>query len=222
MRALRNKTNVQAPDADYLYGRIKDDPGDNTGTPVNEQVYGDMHQFFEKLMFDSGLSANNLPENAYSGFQLNQALQNRINALAAILVAAEAVIRAAADTAINAAIATTIYTPSSFSGSGAKNIAVIDLSIYSGSNIMIKVGVAARNASAAGEGTWNEDILSFRSNGGTLVQIGATANLNNRTNGASAPTITYSIAGMVLTVIGNSSSGLALTTYQIRVQTLLA
>lgn len=74
MRALRTKTNVQAPDSDYTFGRIKDDPGDNTGTPVNELLYGDMHQFFEKLMLDAGLAANGLPEQAYTGFQLNQAL----------------------------------------------------------------------------------------------------------------------------------------------------
>jgi len=75
MRPLRNKTNVVPPDSDYTFGRIKDNPGDFTGTPVNELLYGDMHQFFEKLMLDSGLAANGLPENAYSGFQLNQALQ---------------------------------------------------------------------------------------------------------------------------------------------------
>lgn len=74
MRALANKTNVEAPDSDYPYGRIKDNPGNNTGTPINEQVYGDIHQFFEKLMDEAGITPNELPENDYSGFQLYEAL----------------------------------------------------------------------------------------------------------------------------------------------------
>lgn len=74
MRPLRNKTNVIAPTSIYPYGRVKDNPGDGTGTPVNEQVYGDIHQFFEKLMADAGMAANNAPESVYDGFQLNEAL----------------------------------------------------------------------------------------------------------------------------------------------------
>src|SRR6185436_11627537 len=73
-RSLRHKTNVDAPDSDYLYGRVKDNDGTNNGTPVDEELLGDSMQFFEKMMFDSGLSMNELPENAYSGFQYNQAL----------------------------------------------------------------------------------------------------------------------------------------------------
>jgi hypothetical protein len=78
MRPLVDKTNVQAPDSDYPFGRIKDNPGNGTGTPVNELVYGDIHQFFEKMMHESGITPNGLPENDYSGFQLFQALQTVI------------------------------------------------------------------------------------------------------------------------------------------------
>ncbi len=74
MRPLKNKPNVIAPTSIYPYGRVKDNPGDGTGTPVNEQVYGDIHQFFEKLMADAGMSPNNAPESVYDGFQLNEAL----------------------------------------------------------------------------------------------------------------------------------------------------
>jgi hypothetical protein len=79
MRPLKSKTNVTAPSSIYPYGRIKDNPGDGSGTPVNEQVYGDIHQFFEKLMADAGMAANNAPESVYDGFQLNEALQRYIN-----------------------------------------------------------------------------------------------------------------------------------------------
>lgn len=76
MRLLSSKTNVIAPAGDYPYGRIKDNPGDGTGTPVSEQVYGDMHQFFERLMAVGNVKANGQPENAYSGFQLFEAFMN--------------------------------------------------------------------------------------------------------------------------------------------------
>lgn len=78
MRSLENKPNVVAPDADFPFGRIKDKVGSNPGTPVNEVVYGDIHQFFEKLMAEAGVTANELPESEYSGFQLFHALQGAV------------------------------------------------------------------------------------------------------------------------------------------------
>jgi hypothetical protein len=47
-RLLTNKTNVDNADADYPNGRIKDDTGSNNGTPVDEDVYGDLHQTEER------------------------------------------------------------------------------------------------------------------------------------------------------------------------------
>lgn len=87
MRILANKTNVVAPDADYPYGRIKDNPGNNTGTPINEQVYGDIHQFFERMMDKQAgapvgtVTPNDLPENEDNGFQMFEALEGVINKL---------------------------------------------------------------------------------------------------------------------------------------------
>jgi hypothetical protein len=78
MRSLANKANVVAPSVEYPYGQIKDNTGGNNGTPVNEAVYGDFHQFFEKLMAVSGVTANDLPENATNGFQLIEALKKLI------------------------------------------------------------------------------------------------------------------------------------------------
>jgi len=74
MRKLLSKPNVDGVDYDYPFGKIRDKSPSEAGTPVNEQVYGDMHQFFEKLMFDAGIIPNDLPENEYSGFQQNDAL----------------------------------------------------------------------------------------------------------------------------------------------------
>ena len=75
---LQNKTNVEAPSANYPYGRIVDDPGDGTGTPVDVQVYGDFHQFFARLLASGAVGANGLPDNLYDGFQYYQSLWNII------------------------------------------------------------------------------------------------------------------------------------------------
>lgn len=74
MRRLANKTRVEAPDSQFSFGRIKDTTPGNPGTPVNEDSYGDMHQFFEKLMAESGVEENELPDSDYSGYQLFEAL----------------------------------------------------------------------------------------------------------------------------------------------------
>ncbi len=76
-RSLQNKPQVEAPSARYPEGRIKDDDGSGTtGTPVNEDVYGDIHQFFARLMAENGITPNEIPDNAYDGFQLIKALCN--------------------------------------------------------------------------------------------------------------------------------------------------
>lgn len=74
MRRLSSKQNVQIPDGDYPYGRIMDNPGNNTGTPFNESLYGDIQQFFERMFALSGIVANGFPDNVYTGFQLYKAL----------------------------------------------------------------------------------------------------------------------------------------------------
>jgi len=74
-RNLENQTNVDAPSADYPSGRIRNDNGSGNGTPVTEKVYGDYHQFFSKIMRDTGVVPNDLPDNETNGFQLNEALR---------------------------------------------------------------------------------------------------------------------------------------------------
>lgn len=99
MRRLSTKPNVIAPDSDFPYGRIKDKHAPTAGSKVNEQMWGDIIQFFEKMFDLSSIVANGLPDNAYTGFQLVDALINRIQ----FYVAGEATIRAAADSAESAA-----------------------------------------------------------------------------------------------------------------------
>ena len=75
MIPLINKPNVDGSDSEYLYGNIRDKTGLIQGTPVNVEVYADMHQFFEKMMAESNVVANNLPDNEYNDWQLWEALQ---------------------------------------------------------------------------------------------------------------------------------------------------
>lgn len=76
-RNPQNFTNILPPDAAYPSGRIKDDPGDGTGTPVDEATNGDYLQFFAKIMRDSSFAYNNQPDSYTAGYQLVGALDDR-------------------------------------------------------------------------------------------------------------------------------------------------
>jgi len=73
-RKLEDQDNVDPSDDDFLYGRIRDRDGGTPGTRVDEAVYGDIHQFFARLMALHGPVHNNLPDSDYVGFQLFEAL----------------------------------------------------------------------------------------------------------------------------------------------------
>jgi hypothetical protein len=70
MIKLEDKTNVIAPTVEYPYGSIKDNTGASNGTPVNRELFSDGMQLFEKMMAESGITANGLPDNFTNGFQL--------------------------------------------------------------------------------------------------------------------------------------------------------
>lgn len=78
MIKLQDKPNVNPPDADYPYGSIRDRDGLIPGTPGNEEVYQDIHQFFEKLIRESNITPNNLPDGEYNGWQLWESLLEHI------------------------------------------------------------------------------------------------------------------------------------------------
>ncbi len=75
MIPLVNKANVDTSNPDYPLGKLINDTGTGDGTPVDEQVYNDLHQLTEKIMAESGISPNNQPDNANNGYQLYEALQ---------------------------------------------------------------------------------------------------------------------------------------------------
>jgi len=73
-RSLASKPNVIPPGGSYPYGRIRDNDGSGNGTPVNEVVYGDLHQFLSRMMSEAGVTPNNLPDNSTNGFQIYESL----------------------------------------------------------------------------------------------------------------------------------------------------
>lgn len=71
-------TNVNPADGTNPYGNIRDksSPTATDGTPVNEAMLGDICVFFQKLLDEGNIQANNQPENAVNGFQFFDALLN--------------------------------------------------------------------------------------------------------------------------------------------------
>lgn len=80
---LEDKTNTIPPTPTYPYGDIKNDSGSNDGTPVDQQVYGDFHQFFAVLMASASMAFNGLRDNAVNGFQYIDALAKFVRLLSA-------------------------------------------------------------------------------------------------------------------------------------------
>lgn len=58
----------------YPNKRIKNNTGADNGTPVDESVYGDIHEFFAYLMRNAGISYSGTPDNVGNGYQLVDAL----------------------------------------------------------------------------------------------------------------------------------------------------
>lgn len=76
MRNKATQTNIDNSNvASYPDARIKDNTGAGDGTPVNEQVYGDIHEFFAKAMRLYGISYNGLPDNEVNGYQSIDAIR---------------------------------------------------------------------------------------------------------------------------------------------------
>ena len=74
-RDKATETNIDGSDiVNYPNKRIKDNTGAGNGTPVNEKVYGDIHEFFAKLMRDAGINYSGQPDNVTNGYQLVDAL----------------------------------------------------------------------------------------------------------------------------------------------------
>ncbi|MDD5013651.1 MAG: hypothetical protein PHW73_00935 [Atribacterota bacterium] len=96
-RILANIPDVEGPSSNYPKGRILDQ--DNTqnppvpGTPIIEALYGDIIQFFKKLIGNAVITENNLPDNETNGYQYVEAFETIVGDT----VDAEATLRSGAD-----------------------------------------------------------------------------------------------------------------------------
>lgn len=79
-RQLSAVPDIDSPDASYPAGRIRNDNPPTDGTPVIEELYGDITQFFHKLMRLAGISYSDLPDNEINGFDFVDALIAKIRA----------------------------------------------------------------------------------------------------------------------------------------------
>lgn len=69
-KGINNFPNMDTSDpTNYPNGQSKDNPGNNTGTPVNRLTLSDFQQFFAKLLRLAGITANNQFDNEGNGFQ---------------------------------------------------------------------------------------------------------------------------------------------------------
>lgn len=76
MIPLKNNPNVDNSDpVNYPDGRVKDNTGTGNGTPVNRNVYGDLHSNISKLMRLYDIVPNQFPDNETNGFQIIEALK---------------------------------------------------------------------------------------------------------------------------------------------------
>ena len=77
---MRNKgilANIDNSDpTNYPNGRIQNNTGSGNGTPVNEFVKGDLHEFFDKCLRLYGISHNGLPDNETNGYQTIEAVKS--------------------------------------------------------------------------------------------------------------------------------------------------
>lgn len=75
MIPLKNNINVDNSDpVNYPDGRIKDNTGPGNGTPVNRNVYGDLHANISKLMRLYNIVPSGLPDNETNGYQIIDSL----------------------------------------------------------------------------------------------------------------------------------------------------
>jgi hypothetical protein len=83
MRLLSNIPNTDAPDSNYPGGRIRNKNNSTVppviGTPIIEELYGDIVQFFQRLLVLGSVTPNELPDNVTNGYQLIEALTKALN-----------------------------------------------------------------------------------------------------------------------------------------------
>jgi len=111
---LTDVSNTGPVDTDFPVGKIIDNDGSNNGTPVIEDVYGDIIQTWAKLMRKNGIAYNGIHDSEYNDFQLIDALRAEVRTVKASTTEA-GTLETATLAEMNAGAATDkIVTPSRF------------------------------------------------------------------------------------------------------------
>ncbi len=71
---LQNLDRISDPDGDFPNGNIKDNTATDPGTPMNKKTFGDIFQYFAKMMREGSITPNELPDSEYIGNQYYEAL----------------------------------------------------------------------------------------------------------------------------------------------------
>ena len=111
MIPLKNKPNVNAPNSTWPFGELRNNPGDGSGTKVNEVMLGDQSQFFETMMVEGSVTPNGQLDNGANGFQLGTAFVNWVTAIINSIIASTTVLgisRFATQTEVNTGTANDI------------------------------------------------------------------------------------------------------------------
>jgi len=77
-RSLKNKPNTEAPSADFPFGQIRNKSQNTVGTPVDKEVYQDLHNFFDKVMAEAGITHNEKFDNETDGQEFFEAFKKHI------------------------------------------------------------------------------------------------------------------------------------------------
>jgi hypothetical protein len=74
-RDKATQRNIDGSDLiNYPNKRVRNNDGSGNGTPVDESMYGDIHEFHAKIMRDAKTLYNGLPDNNNNGYQLYDSL----------------------------------------------------------------------------------------------------------------------------------------------------
>lgn len=79
MQKLIDVPNTDGASSDYPKGNVRDKVGITAGTTGGAVLFADIIQFFQKLVIDAGITENSLPDNVSNGYQLIEALVDKIN-----------------------------------------------------------------------------------------------------------------------------------------------
>jgi hypothetical protein len=99
-RDFSAQTGIDTSDpTNFPNGRVKDTVGPTAGTAWKEAITGDFTQFFQKLLIDAGITANDDPDSVGNGYQLIDALIN--------MISKKGIKRVNTETEVNGAMTTT-------------------------------------------------------------------------------------------------------------------